>query len=67
MPSRIWSGARTDVRQVIQEIVDRPGWSSGNAVVILYAGSSYEDDRRFWSFDGAPDKAARLKITYQPR
>ncbi|MBN1509458.1 MAG: S8 family serine peptidase [Sedimentisphaerales bacterium] len=56
-----------DIRQVLQEIVDRPGWSSGNAVVILYGGSSYEDDRRFWSFDGAPDKAARLKITYQPR
>ena len=56
-----------DIRQIIQEIVDRPAWSAGNAIVILYAGNSYEDDRRFWSFDGAADKAARLKITYQPR
>ena len=56
-----------DIRQIIQEVVDRPGWAPGNAMVILYAGTSYEDDRRFWAFDGAPDKAARLKITYQPK
>jgi subtilisin family serine protease len=56
-----------DIRQIIQEVVDRPGWTPGNAMVILYAGASYEDDRRFWAFDGAPDKAARLKITYQPK
>jgi subtilisin family serine protease len=54
-----------DIRQVVQEIVDRPGWAPGNAIVILYVGGSYEDDRRFWSYDGAPDKAPRLKITYE--
>lgn len=54
-----------DLRTVLQEIIDRPGWSSGNAVVILYSCTSYDDDRRFWSFDGAPEKAARLKITYE--
>ncbi len=56
-----------DVGQVLQEVVNRSGWSAGNAVVILYTGSDGEEDRRFWSYDGAPDKAARLKITYEPR
>jgi len=56
-----------DIGPVLQEVIDRPGWSPGNAVVILYTASDYEEDRRFWAYDGAPDKAARLKITYQPK
>ena len=64
-PSTWYEGL--DISQVLQEVIDRPGWSPGNAVVILYTASDYEDDRRFWAYDGAPDKAARLKITYQPK
>jgi subtilisin family serine protease len=56
-----------DIAQVLQEVIARPGWSAGNALVILYTSSDYEEDRRFWSYDGAPDKAARLKITYEPK
>lgn len=55
-----------DIKTVIQEVVDRSGWSSGNAIMIqLYidatgtsnksrTGPSYEDD---------PAKAAQLVIT----
>jgi subtilisin family serine protease len=56
-----------DIGPVLQEVIDRPGWSPANAIVILYTASDYEEDRRFWSCDGAPDKAARLKITFQPK
>jgi hypothetical protein len=56
-----------DVAQVLQQVVDRPNWAAGNTIVVLCASSSYEEDRRFWAYDGAPDKAARLKITYQPK
>ncbi len=56
-----------DIGQVLQEVINRPGWSAGNAIVVLYNSSDYEEDRRFWAYDGAPDKAARLKITYEPK
>jgi hypothetical protein len=56
-----------EIGAVLQEIVDRPGWTPGNAMVILYAGAGYGEDRSFWAYDGAPDKAARLKVTYQPK
>lgn len=56
-----------DIAQVLQEVVNRPGWSAGNAIVILYTSSDFEEDRRFWAYEGAPDKAAHLKITYEPK
>ena len=56
-----------DIAHVIQEVVDRPGWSANNAIVILcLAGNSTSADRSFWSYDGDPDKAAQLEITYVP-
>jgi hypothetical protein len=56
-----------DIRAVVQEIVNRPGWASNNSVVILYMIGQRTDDRMFWSFDGDPAKAAKLVITYQPK
>jgi hypothetical protein len=57
-----------DIRAVIQEIVDRPGWSVDNAMVITFSTSTYSgSDRKFWSYDGKPENAARLTITYQPK
>ncbi len=57
-----------DIRTVIQEVVDRPGWSADNAMVIIFSTSVYGgSDRKFWSYNGKPDNAARLTITYQPR
>ena len=57
-----------DIRAVIQEVIDRPGWSEDNALVIIYPASSYAGmDRKFWSHNGDPDNAAKSTITYQPR
>ena len=56
-----------DLRAVIQEIVDRPGWSAGNALAIICVGDySAGSDRQFWSYDGDPDRAAQLEIKYLP-
>ncbi|MBN1508829.1 MAG: hypothetical protein JW955_18415 [Sedimentisphaerales bacterium] len=56
-----------DISRVIQEVVNRPGWSSGNSLVLIYSTSDSTEDRRIWAFDGDPTKAPRLKITYQPK
>jgi len=57
-----------DVGVVIQEIVNRPGWSAGNALAVIFKGNSFDGgERRFWSYDGDSSKAARLIITYQPK
>jgi len=58
-----------DIGAVVQEIVNRPGWASDNAIVLIYAPSAvmFGDERRFWSYDGDPTKAVKLSITYQPK
>ena len=56
-----------DISGVIQEIVDRPGWSADNAIAIICAGDSgTSSDRQFWSYDGNPSQAAQLEISYLP-
>jgi uncharacterized protein YjiK len=52
-----------DLSAVVQEIVNRPGWSSGNAMVILVSGSG---TRVAESHDANPDAAAVLHVEYEP-
>lgn len=50
---------------IIQEIVDRAGWASGNAIAILINGSADSSrDLVLRSYDHDPAKAAKLDITY---
>ena len=56
-----------DIGAVIQEVVNRPGWAPGNALVLIYTMSNYTQNRRIWAYDGDPTRAAKLKITYQPK
>ena len=51
---------------VIQEIIDRPGWVSGNAISLFFKdnGSGWEDIRRIRSADSFPDDAPILCIEY---
>ncbi len=56
-----------DISSLVQEVIDRPGWSSGNSLVIAYVASDYDgNDRKFWAYEGSPSKAAELVIVYQP-
>ena len=48
-----------DLAPVLQEVVNRPGWASGNAVLIVITGSG---TRSAWAFDGQPAAAAALHV-----
>jgi hypothetical protein len=52
-----------DIGPVIQEIVDRTGWSSGNSLVVIISGSG---DRVAESFDGDAASAPLLQVAYTP-
>jgi len=55
-----------DVAAVIQEIIDRPGWASGNAITILLDARTTSNDFRFRCYENDPLLAAKLDITYTP-
>jgi hypothetical protein len=64
-----WRRGRTyrspELRQVIQEIVDRPGWGAGNALSLLLiaqTGGTTSGPRRIVAYDGDAAQAARLVI-----
>jgi len=52
-----------DLAAVIQEVVDRPGWQTGNAIAILISGTG---KRTVESYDGEPAGAPLLNIEYTP-
>jgi len=57
---------------IVQEIVDRAGWVSGNSLQLMLQSAtpnmnSEDPDRRFYSYDGSPTRVATLHIAYKPR
>jgi pectate lyase len=50
-----------DVSPIVQEIVSRPGWSRGNALVLFVSGSG---KRVAESFDGTPSGAPLLSLRF---
>ena len=54
-----------DLGDILQEIVNRPGWLSGNAVNLYVLDQGSSENRRVTLFDGTPENAARLVITYK--
>lgn len=56
-----------DISLVIQEIIDRPGWSSGNDLALLIWGrSDVAKALRVEHYGDAPGLAARLEVSYGP-
>jgi hypothetical protein len=57
-----------DISAVIQEIVNRDGWTSGNAIVLFWeddgSDTGSETRRAALSYDGSPANAPKLEITY---
>jgi uncharacterized repeat protein (TIGR01451 family) len=51
-----------DLSAVVQEIVNRPGWASGNSMVFIIAGSG---SRSADSHDGSPSTAPLLHIEWE--
>lgn len=52
-----------DIKTVIQEIIDRPGWS-GDRITIVIKGATSGSLMRIRSYDGATTEAAKLVINY---
>ena len=50
-----------DLAAVIQEVVDRPGWTSGDALVVIVSGAG---ERAAESYNGDPAGAPILHIEY---
>jgi hypothetical protein len=56
-----------NIAEVIQEVTDRPGFSSGNAIVLLYVGQEQGGHSpHFYSWDYNPDLAPKLEIVFAP-
>ena len=51
-----------DMSAVIQEVVSRPGWKSGNSLAIIINGTGH---RTAWAFDGDPKNCPLLHVEYQ--
>ncbi len=50
-----------ELKKIIQEIVNRSGWSSGNSIVIIVSGKG---TRTAESYDGSSSDAPKLHIEY---
>jgi PKD repeat protein len=61
-----WAAGSTqhtcDLRAVIQEVVSRPGWTSGNALALVVSGAGL---RRAWSYDASPSGSALIHVEYE--
>ncbi|NNF02790.1 MAG: DUF839 domain-containing protein [Bacteroidia bacterium] len=51
----------SNLKTVIQEVVDRPDWVSGNSMVLIVTGTG---ERTAESYNGSPAQAAELLIRY---
>jgi hypothetical protein len=50
-----------DLKSIVQEIVNRAGWASGNAMAFTITGSG---SRRAWSYNGSPANASQLIVQW---
>jgi len=56
-----------DIAEVIQEVIDRDGWSPGNSLAIFYSTREQKGGyRQFSSYDRGDVYAPKLEITYEP-
>jgi hypothetical protein len=57
-----WWYTSPDISLIVQEVVDRPGWAAGNAMVILYSTRKSQGQFRwFWS------SGPKLEISYEEK
>jgi peptidoglycan/xylan/chitin deacetylase (PgdA/CDA1 family) len=50
-----------DLKAIVQEIVNRPGWANGNSMALIVTGTG---TRTAFAYDGTAGKAAMLHIEY---
>jgi hypothetical protein len=54
-----------EIKTIVQEIVDRSGWSSGNAMVMVFEADQVQDIQGY-AYDGSATYAPKLYIEYSP-
>ena len=55
-----------DISIIIQEIVNRPDWTAGNALaLLLYGHPEAETTHEIRSYDADPSQAAVIEVTYE--
>jgi len=54
--------ATPDLKNIIQELVNRPGWQNGTALALLFTGSGR---RNAHAYEGSATRAAQLIIKYE--
>ena len=54
-----------DLTSIIQEIVNRAGWSSGNSLAILFKSLDLSGERRAYPYDESPGSAPLLTVAYE--
>lgn len=50
-----------DLKSVVQEIVSRPGWTTGSAMAFIISGTG---GRNAWSYNGSAPNAPRLTVQW---
>lgn len=51
-----------DLTEVVQAVIDDPGWAAGNALALFFEDTTAGGDRIAAAFDGSPASAARLVV-----
>ncbi len=51
-----------DLSTIVQEVIDRPGWSANNSMVFIFTGTG---ERTAESYNGNPTAAPVLHVTYE--
>lgn len=61
-----WTINSTNFNQSVQEVIDRPGWSSGNALVVFIddRDSRSSENKNFGHYDSDPATSIKLEIEY---
>jgi hypothetical protein len=57
-----------DIKDIVQELVDRSGWAAGNAMMFVFPiGSTYTSDeyRQYWTWYEDRTPKTELSITYE--
>lgn len=55
----------SDIRSIVEEIVGRAGWNTGNAMTfIIWGDGSTQDVRRAYTYDNSPTTAPSLYVEY---
>ena len=56
------SRTTSDLSHVVQEIVDRPGWTAGNDITFVISG---QGSRKLRTIEGGSSRNSRLRVAYE--